>query len=127
MLTRSFLSWPSKVVGRALLSRGLVSWQMVAPGEAGKEAPEGQDAPQPCLEQDIGVPQMWLWCWGDPRALVSVGFLPTAIPEQPGVEDGACREPGCQDSYGLFMGGGDVQPHGTVCGGDAQPQVAVCE
>ena len=77
---------------------------MVAPGQAGKEASTGQNAPQPSLERDIGVPQMWLWCWGYPRALASMGFSPTAVLEQPGVEDGAWREPGCRDSYGLFGG-----------------------
>lgn len=83
---------------------------------------------------------MWLWCWGDTRALASVGFSPTAIPKQPGVEPdsyrlvvGAVLSPGGQFA-GVTLSpvgsvvGSNALTHGVLCGGDAdaQPQGAVC-
>lgn len=75
----------------------------MAPGEAGKEALTGQDAPQPCLEWDIGVLQMWLWLQWVSHPQLSQSSL------------GWRMEPaGSQDSYRLFAGGGVISAPG-VC------------
>lgn len=85
----------------------------MAPGEAGKEALTGQDAPQPCLEWDIGVLQMWLWLQWVSHPQLSQSSL------------GWRMEPaGSQDSYRLFAGGGgDISPRGLFVGAMLRPAV----
>lgn len=121
-------------------------WAAVETGEAGKEAPTGWDASQPCLEGYWGTSGMALMLRNS-RALALTGFLPTATPEQPGVKDRIYREVWSWNScrsfvgamlgpMGLFVGSnaqpwgagflGDACPRGAGFRGDAQGPLLVC-
>lgn len=91
-------------------------WAAVGTGQAGKEAPTGRDAPQPRPEGYWGTSGMVVMS----RALASGDFLPTVIPEQPGVKDGISREAGSWKSCGSFVGA-MLGPGGLFIGAKLSP------